>query len=559
MGSAALLLNASSKLFPNVRPELTYYPPTWDAGVSAVLQSIRAGNSSRAIVCGAKGVGKSTCLRYLVNRLLCKGGAKAVCVIDCDVGQPELGPPGLISLHIVKSPILSPCHLNQQRPHLSYFIGDITTKNEPETLIRLLRELYKRYTEIRDEYLQSGELPNDHTSPGTVSHSAIRASNPFGVLCTPTLHPLPLVVNTDGNVRYIGAEILAAVVSIVNPHHVLHLSTEKDRHLPALDQATIDGNAPSVIHTLEPGSYVPSGVASVELRILRMVAYFLRRDASLKDKVRRISFGVNSNTKGGNQGVDEVEDEEEGDVGDSKDVEKVDGNKMCVQEEALIKDDVVDMNGEESDGAMHNTNTINHHGCYIRNGTVVDRSGVIANALMASQAYRVPFDIVSLRMTTAGVPPRLILAAFNASIVGITEGKGKGGGGNGIDGGNGGNGHVLLEHGSTVFSLDCDGVFDPTARCFGLGIVRAVEVATKSLLIITPSPPSQASSSSDTPLRIRDSKTACLVLGDLGLPQLFVYGLNLPCYPYMSGECAGEGSLVMKARTNVKRRNQIHN
>lgn len=70
-----------------------------------------------------------------------------VAIIDCDVGQPEFTPSGLVSLHIISKqfqqqstqlehtfqvPLLSPPHLHLHQPQLSYFLSDITIKNLPE-------------------------------------------------------------------------------------------------------------------------------------------------------------------------------------------------------------------------------------------------------------------------------------------------------------------------------------------------------------------------------------------------------------------------------------------
>ncbi len=52
-------------------------------------------------------------------------------LLDCDVGQPEVGPPGLVSLHITDAPLLSPPHLNHLRnkpPDAAYFVGSTSPK-----------------------------------------------------------------------------------------------------------------------------------------------------------------------------------------------------------------------------------------------------------------------------------------------------------------------------------------------------------------------------------------------------------------------------------------------
>ena len=72
---------------------------------------------------------------------------------------------------------------------------------------------------------------------------------------------LPLVVNTDGYIRYMGAEILGAIVDTVEPDRVFHLMTDKDKHLPALDRYLEGGEGPaysSEVATLSPGRSSPA-------------------------------------------------------------------------------------------------------------------------------------------------------------------------------------------------------------------------------------------------------------------------------------------------------------
>ena len=76
-------------------------PPEWDDLADELLR-LRAG--ARIVVCGDKGCGKSTLVRYLVNSLLSEH--PAVAYLDCDPGQPELGPPGMVTLSLVKGPLL---------------------------------------------------------------------------------------------------------------------------------------------------------------------------------------------------------------------------------------------------------------------------------------------------------------------------------------------------------------------------------------------------------------------------------------------------------------------
>lgn len=70
---------------------------------------------SRGIVCGGKGLGKSTFLRYFVNRLLANG---PVLVIDLDPGQAEFTVAGNVSATVVNRPLLGPNYTHLQNPNM---------------------------------------------------------------------------------------------------------------------------------------------------------------------------------------------------------------------------------------------------------------------------------------------------------------------------------------------------------------------------------------------------------------------------------------------------------
>lgn len=58
------------------------------------------------IICvvGNRNMGKSTFARYLVNKYL--GKYELVAFLDCDIGQPELTPAGMVSLHRLSEPLI---------------------------------------------------------------------------------------------------------------------------------------------------------------------------------------------------------------------------------------------------------------------------------------------------------------------------------------------------------------------------------------------------------------------------------------------------------------------
>jgi polynucleotide 5'-hydroxyl-kinase GRC3/NOL9 len=93
-------------------------PDEWRAAADAVV----AGEARRRVVMviGATDTGKSTFAAYLASRLHQAGARTAV--IDTDLGQSSIGPPGVIGLGLLPGPnnILS------QVPLAAYFVGSIT-------------------------------------------------------------------------------------------------------------------------------------------------------------------------------------------------------------------------------------------------------------------------------------------------------------------------------------------------------------------------------------------------------------------------------------------------
>lgn len=167
-------------------------------------------NIHKIMVCGAKGVGKSTMVRYLVNKILSKNPIYSkgehdkeypieVAVLDCDVGQPEFSPPGMVSLTIVSKPLLSPPHAHMvlggqddftvtNVHEMSCFYGFTSSKADPIRYMDVLTEVYQCYERIRQERKN-----------------------------------IPLIINTDGWVKGMGFEILSSLINVCRPGNIVQL------------------------------------------------------------------------------------------------------------------------------------------------------------------------------------------------------------------------------------------------------------------------------------------------------------------------------------------------
>jgi len=167
-------------------------------------------SKTRILICGAKNVGKSTYVRYLIHRLL--STCTTVAVLDCDVGQGEFSPPGLLTLTLVSQPILSPpcahliCKDDDETDNNTfatrttlhhaetYFYGHTSSKIDPVSYISSIHNLIQHYDTL---YRQRQESSNKDI--------------------------FPLVINTDGWVKGMGYEILSSIIDTTCPTHIVQM------------------------------------------------------------------------------------------------------------------------------------------------------------------------------------------------------------------------------------------------------------------------------------------------------------------------------------------------
>ncbi|KAJ3090066.1 Polynucleotide 5'-hydroxyl-kinase grc3 [Quaeritorhiza haematococci] len=146
---------------------------------------------------GSRNTGKSTFSRFVTNSLLNR--YRKVAFLECDMGQCEFTPPGMVSLHIVSNPILGPpfTHLllgisdfspNQNSSYTvrSHYLGATSPRQDPNTYLRSIRDLYDTYRQIVNEN-------------GSVDE------------------PIPLVINTPGWIKGMGFDLLSHFLDYVRP------------------------------------------------------------------------------------------------------------------------------------------------------------------------------------------------------------------------------------------------------------------------------------------------------------------------------------------------------
>ncbi|CAM9894190.1 unnamed protein product, partial [Chrysoparadoxa australica] len=234
--------------------------PDWLQAAQQVVDEASA-NQHRpfvTMVCGAKGVGKSTFCRYLLNKLLRE--FTSVAFLDCDTGQPEFTPPGMVSIHIITSPVLGPPHTHLKQPKLAFFQGAVTPKDEPCLYSHHIQKLVAWY---RYNYCGAGEAG---------------ATGILGLSLGPK-KPVPLVVSMDGWVKGLGAHLLSASIDTVQPDTIVQLqgsSAAKQLDLPVLPADTTVVTVAAPPHQRRAATpRLKQGPSAADLRTLRLMAYFV--------------------------------------------------------------------------------------------------------------------------------------------------------------------------------------------------------------------------------------------------------------------------------------------
>ena len=233
---------------PHKRPLRLLEPPSdWQTIVSRLIVE----NEKRPVavmVCGPKGAGKSSFCRNISNSLLSKGQViqgriNKVAFIDLDPGQPELSPPGELSLVILQSCILGPpfTHPTVTGGHeliRAHHFGYLSPKEDIDHYYRYALDLYNHYQQL------------------VRSHG-----------------PCPLIVNCSGWIQGSGFEILANLIRNLSLTDVIYMSTSgPEEVIDALSEAATQTN--TSLHQLSSQASNVATRTAADLRMMQTVSYF---------------------------------------------------------------------------------------------------------------------------------------------------------------------------------------------------------------------------------------------------------------------------------------------
>lgn len=168
--------------------------------MNEVFNTIQIGLSDIILVYGGANSGKTTLIHHLINRYISEDlNPKAIYYMECDPGQTEFTPCGILSL--VKIDNIIPLTPGFKFLHSNSSITD--KQNIFSTIFGAISPL-----EYSFQYKASiNKIINYYKSLRT---------------------NLPLIINTMGWIEDIGLDLLAYIIKVVKPNHVLRISSSTD-------------------------------------------------------------------------------------------------------------------------------------------------------------------------------------------------------------------------------------------------------------------------------------------------------------------------------------------
>lgn len=207
-----------------------------------IARILNESNPSTVLVAGPKSSGKSTFARILANSLLTTRKHTSCLLLDLDPGQPEVSPPGLLSLLELTEPLLGPPYthplmadIGPNRTVKQHAIAATSFKDDPKHFMSCALDLYN-------------------------CCSGIRRHNP-GV---------PIVINSCGWVTGTGASVLSDFADAVDLSDIVAMDPLEDSLIARLSAA----DPRTTLHQLSRRPAAPATRTPAELRTMQTIAYF---------------------------------------------------------------------------------------------------------------------------------------------------------------------------------------------------------------------------------------------------------------------------------------------
>ena len=171
--------------------------------------------------------------------------------LECDIGQSEFTPGGIVALSIVERPIFGPPFTHPTLPHQAHYVGADNPRSSPSHYLRAIEALVETYR-LDLQYATSFVGVEDDSEDDRI------------------VDVIPLVVNTMGWTKGLGTDLTRRIEEIVQPTDIFTFDTSP--HDGDGDGDRVEPHGPRV-HTLEPVTPPPRFTAA-DHRALSLISYF---------------------------------------------------------------------------------------------------------------------------------------------------------------------------------------------------------------------------------------------------------------------------------------------
>ncbi|THH10562.1 hypothetical protein EW146_g8330 [Bondarzewia mesenterica] len=242
-----------------------YLPPTWETALSAVFTA-SSSKPTVSFVQGPKNSGKSTFARTLLGRLTMR--YRKVAFLECDLGQSEFTPGAMVALIVVDRPIFGPPFTHPTLPHQAHYIGSTSPRSSPSHYLNAIRSLVQIY---RLDIQYAASLVDEQ---GDADAQDERIAD-----------VIPLVVNTMGWTKGLGADLTRQLKEIMEPTDIFEIDAvavdpgwssfvAAPPSNPVSTHATLPASGNPRIHVLEPvSSALTTRFTAADHRTLSILSY----------------------------------------------------------------------------------------------------------------------------------------------------------------------------------------------------------------------------------------------------------------------------------------------